>query len=51
VNGRLFDVLGGLGDAEVRVIDLNSAMKPGSNVIEFELNGKPNGTADIVIHD
>jgi len=51
VNGKLFDVLAGLGDGEVRVIDLISAMNPGSNVIKFELNGKPNGTADIVIHD
>jgi hypothetical protein len=51
VNGNLFDTLGGLKDGEIRVIDLAAAMKPGNNVITLESIGKPNGTAEIVIHD
>ena len=51
VNGVRFR-LAGLRDGEERSLDVSSAMRPGDgNVIALAAEGKPGGSATVVIHD
>jgi len=51
VNGQQFQV-GGLKDGERRDVNVSSAMKPGTgNVISVRAEGKPGGSATILVHN
>ncbi|HYO14533.1 MAG TPA: hypothetical protein VE685_15155 [Thermoanaerobaculia bacterium] len=51
VNGKSF-LLTSLADGEQRTLDVSSAMLPGNgNVIVLTAQGKPGGSAEVVIHD